>query len=101
MSFYSLLGQRIRAYREARGLTQEGLAEKVNLGRTSVTNIEKGNQQIMAHQLALFADALSVEVEILIPSKTTIDSEKVASLISPEAGEEEREWVRVLAGAQR
>ncbi|WP_312599185.1 helix-turn-helix transcriptional regulator [Brevundimonas sp.] len=100
-SFYVLLGQRIRKYREARGLTQEALAEKINLGRTSVTNIEKGNQQVLAHQLAMFVDALQVDIDLLMPSGASIDGDKVVSLMPDEADERERDWVRALTGPQR
>lgn len=100
LSFYVLLGQRIRKYREAREFTQEVLADKVGLGRTSVTNIESGNQQILAHQLALFSDALQVEVDLLIPSRASIDAEKALSLMPAESDDREREWVRSLSGPQ-
>lgn len=56
------LGQRIRALRRARGLTQEQLAGLVGLERTSITNIESGNQQVTLSKLILIAEALGYEL---------------------------------------
>jgi len=65
---------RIKAAREALGWTQEALAEKVGLSRTSVTELESGKREIRIAELARFADALgrpityflSEEVEVKI-----------------------------------
>ena len=43
--FYAEVGRRVRMAREAAGLTQDALADQVELSRTSVTNIEKGRQK--------------------------------------------------------
>lgn len=91
--FYVLLGQRIKKYREARRMTQEMLAQKVGLGRTSVTNIEKGIQQILAHQSVLFANALGVDLDQLIPSSVTSSQEQAFALLPAGASEQEKAWV--------
>lgn len=65
---YIVLGDRIRARREKLGLTQQELAEAVGLSRTSVTNIERGRQAVLVHQLAIFAKALGVRTASLIPN---------------------------------
>ncbi|WP_051257176.1 helix-turn-helix domain-containing protein [Brevundimonas aveniformis] len=65
---YIALGERIRRRREKLELTQQQLADQVNLSRTSVTNIERGRQAVLLHQLVLFAHALDLKVTALIPS---------------------------------
>jgi transcriptional regulator with XRE-family HTH domain len=69
--FYVELGQNIRRHRqraEAR-LSQDTLAKRVGMSRTSITNIEKGRQQLPLHMLYAFADALGVEPVVLLPDK--------------------------------
>ena len=39
------VGARVRALREEEGLTQEQLARRSGIGRTSITNIEVGRQR--------------------------------------------------------
>lgn len=64
---YKEIGKRIFEAREAKGFTQEQLAIKISLKRTSITNIEKGRQQLLVHMLIKIAKELDVEIESLIP----------------------------------
>jgi DNA-binding XRE family transcriptional regulator len=69
--FYAELGERIRRSRERdeHGMTQEELGRRVKLSRTSIVNIEKGRQHLAAHQVYIFAAALKVRPEALLPSQ--------------------------------
>lgn len=64
---YEEIGRRIFEARDKKGFTQEQLAKKIDLKRTSITNIEKGRQQLLVHMLIKIAGALDVEIESLIP----------------------------------
>lgn len=66
----SELGKRIRTARESTTprLTQNALARRAGLARTSITNIETGNQQPTLHALWRIADALGVSPCELLPS---------------------------------
>ncbi|MCV7078729.1 helix-turn-helix transcriptional regulator [Mycobacterium szulgai] len=55
-------GAIVRRLRERRGMTQAELAERVNLGRTSMTNLERGNQNPPLSILPLLAQALGVSI---------------------------------------
>lgn len=66
---YRLLGQLVRARREALQITQDDLARRVGIGRTSISNIEKGRQRIPVHVLFALADALGVEMANLLPAR--------------------------------
>jgi transcriptional regulator with XRE-family HTH domain len=55
-------------------MTQEGLADKVSLTRTSIINIEKGRQQILLHNLVDIARALQVPPAELIPHEQSIEA---------------------------
>jgi transcriptional regulator with XRE-family HTH domain len=64
---YRVFGSRLRELREEKSVTQEELAKRVELSRTSITNIEKGRQRIMLHQLVELAEALDANPSDLIP----------------------------------
>lgn len=69
--FYVEVGRRVRLARERLGLTQDSLATQVMLSRTSVTNIEKGRQKMLAHTLYSLAGALNVQPAELLPEAVT------------------------------
>lgn len=49
------------------GMTQEKLGLLVGLSRTSITNIEKGRQHVLLHQVFAIASALKAPPEALLP----------------------------------
>jgi transcriptional regulator with XRE-family HTH domain len=65
--FYLELGRRIRKARKNLHLTQQELADFLDLNRTSITNIEKGKQKLLAYMLVEFATKLKVTVNELLP----------------------------------
>lgn len=64
---YRVFGSRLRELRERRSVTQEELARRVELSRTSITNIERGRQRVMLHQVVELAEALEAKPEELMP----------------------------------
>lgn len=91
------VGQAVRKAREARSLTQEGLAKLVGRSRTSITNIEAGRQRFPIDFLYTIADALEVGPAALLPPFDTVVEngiEEIVKAVSPE----KQEWLRqVLA----
>ena len=61
MSRLKELGKNIARYRQARGLSQEKLAEIVDLSREYVTRVENGQKNISLKKLFAIADALEVD----------------------------------------
>jgi transcriptional regulator with XRE-family HTH domain len=57
------LGPTIKALRKMRKMTQAELALRVGLERTSITNIEKGNQPISTATLEAVAETLGYQVQ--------------------------------------
>lgn len=55
--------------RKLAGMTQGDVAEIIGLGRTSVTNIEKGNQPATVENLELLAAHLGLEVVVTVREK--------------------------------
>lgn len=60
------LADRLRTLREAQEVSQEELARRIGLGRTSITNIEAGRQPLSVARLVSIGQALGVEVQIVL-----------------------------------
>ena len=67
------LAGRLREARTIAGLTQQQVAERTELSRASVANIELGMQAVTVHQLLLFGRALSVDPISLVPALEEVD----------------------------
>lgn len=70
---YQAIGERVRRLREAhtgaRGkMTQAELADLVGLERTSITNIERGNQKVPLHMLYRICEALRAPITEALPN---------------------------------
>ncbi len=63
---YYLIGQRIRKYRKASGLSQEQLAEKIGISVTHLSHIETGNTKLSLPVLCAIADTLSLQTDMLL-----------------------------------
>jgi transcriptional regulator with XRE-family HTH domain len=71
--FYRKVGERIRAKRVERGLSQEGLAKAIGLKRPSMGNIEKGRQNILLHTFCEIAETLDTDAGALLPERLTTE----------------------------
>lgn len=63
---YSIIGKRIKIKRMKKRMTQEELAEKINVSTSFMSRIETGNVQINIKRLAEIADALEVSPGYLL-----------------------------------
>jgi transcriptional regulator with XRE-family HTH domain len=79
---YIDLGARIRDERERRNVSQELLADRVGLTRTSITNIEKGRQQVLLHTLLEIARALNLKPTRLLPDVSQLAQPNVPPNLS-------------------
>lgn len=87
MDYYTL-GQRIRYYRKKQGLSQEQLAEKVNISTTHMSHIENGSTKLslqvfvdLAEALCIATDSLLYDCDILPSGKETLPHE-IAQILS-------------------
>ena len=91
--FYLELGRRIRKARLHSRLTQEQLANSLSLNRTSITNIEKGKQKILAHTLIDLAEVLRVPINDLIPtSLQRSEVNRISNLLDKDSSPAERKF---------
>lgn len=86
---YRSIGKNIRDLRKGKrpALTQAELADFLGITRTSITNIEKGNQRIPLHLLYILCSKLSVEISEVIPSVEDVVSEEGSAVGAPLARE--------------
>ena len=77
------VGQRIRTVRKSLGMSQAKLAERFNLSRPALVNIERGRQNCTIYNLMCLARALRVPVSELLPG---------GGKPSPVEDSSEREW---------
>jgi transcriptional regulator with XRE-family HTH domain len=84
--FYERLGGRLRTRRKGAGISQETLARRLRLSRTTYVNIEKGRQRLATHQLVEIADALGCEASDLLPPRHASDLPAELAGQVPDAG---------------
>lgn len=95
---YAEFGKLVRRHRQRLGLTQDQLAERVALARTSITNIERGRQKVLLHQLFHLAESMGVSPEAILPMSRPEPSPRVDEKLPRNLSGPEREWVqRVVA----
>lgn len=83
MDYYKI-GQRIRKIRKAHGLSQEELAEKINISTTHMSHIETGNTKLSLPVFVDIAAALDVRTDDLLDSRTITTSvamEEIAAVL--------------------
>lgn len=73
MDYYKI-GQKIRKIRKAHGLSQEELAEKVNISTTHMSHIETGNTKLSLTVFVDIAAALEVRTDDLLDTVATTTS---------------------------
>ena len=66
--FYRQIGNAIRLARDKKQFTQEYVARRVGLSRTSLTNIERGRQKLLLHTFVEIVVALETTPSALLPS---------------------------------
>lgn len=101
---YGLIGANVRRVRMVKEITQEELAEQVDVTRTSIANLERGHQRISIHTVYLTAMALDVPVERILPNLEQLKAAASAETILPfdhsVFTKEELEWMyeRIASG---
>lgn len=73
-ALYEAIGSRIQYIRKKKNITQEELAKKVDLARTSIVHIERGHQRLTIERLYKISNALDVSVHDILPAKEVLGS---------------------------
>ena len=96
---YFMIGQKIRTFRKANGLSQEELAEKVNISTTHMSHIETGGTKLSLPVLVDIANALNVRTDDLLDRTASIssnDSLDEISLILKQCSDKEAAFIAEL-----
>lgn len=93
--FYISIGRKIAELRNRAGITQEALAVKISLTRTSVINIEKGRQQLFLHTLVDIAKALQIQpADLIVETSAKAEIKDLDEVIRETVTQEKgRAWV--------
>ena len=94
------VGQRIKAAREAKGLTQEDLAALVELSPTHISVIERGVKAAKLDTFVSIANALEVSadsllVDVVVHSITGVTNE-ISALIEQLPKREQTKMIKVI-----
>jgi transcriptional regulator with XRE-family HTH domain len=65
--FYAHTGEKVRSARVGAGISQDVLAQRVGLTRSSIANLEAGRQRIALHLFVAICQALEKDVCELLP----------------------------------
>jgi transcriptional regulator with XRE-family HTH domain len=76
--YFKRLGSRLRAARQAKGWTQQELAERTGLTAAFLSYLENGSRSGSLESLVKLAEALSLEPELLLGGKAAKDSKGTA-----------------------
>ena len=73
MNFYSQLGLRVRKLREQRGLTQEELARLLNVKRTTIVQMEKGQRKTCTEEAVSLSEIFRIPLNVLVDPSRDIE----------------------------
>ena len=102
---YRGVGRKIRQTRENQRLSQDSLAQRLGISRTSMVNIEAGRQRAPLHVLWQIAELLETKLILLIPSpeellapqnETVLDKEMMKQI--EEVANGDLATIKVLTG---
>ena len=83
---YVLIGQQVRKYRKALGLSQEELAERVEISVPHMSHIETANTKLSLPVLVALAEALEVRTDDLLydvqSQNRAASAEEISSILN-------------------
>jgi transcriptional regulator with XRE-family HTH domain len=80
-------GDRIRAIRDKRGLTQDQLADKAKISTGFLSDVENGKRNVSSENLLKIANALGASADYLLRGETRETIQRQPVVIPPELSE--------------
>ncbi len=102
MDYYEI-GQKIRKIRKAHGLSQEELAERINISTTHMSHIETGNTKLSLPVFVDIAAALEVRTDDLLsnaPITTSASLEEIAAVLERCSAQEAKVIAAIVKAAK-
>ena len=75
---YELIGERLKKLRKYLGLTQEQVADILDVGRDAILRIEKGTRKINLQELINFSKLYSISIDELTSKERSISCDEYA-----------------------
>ena len=102
---YIMLGKQIREIRRQRHLTQEKLAEKVDLSVPYISHLERGSKKPSLEVLTRLAESLGVTVDQLLTGNQVTDKaayySEVHELLEDRSIRERAVLIEIVGAAKR
>ena len=102
---YYLIGQRVRRFRRALGLSQGALAERVGISTTHMSHIETGNTKLSLQVFADIAAALDVCADALLygapASGKTVSTQQILDVLSRCTPSQAQALANILTAAKQ
>lgn len=71
------IGKKIRAFRKQKGLSQEIMAEKLNISRSAYSRLEKGETSAWIHHIENICNELDISTEELLFSPESLEQNNI------------------------
>jgi len=101
---FERIGLKIRLLRTQKGFSQEALAERANISRVFISNVECGKKNTSLETVMAIADALSVQVTDIILEGTSAfakDAENDPLRVLSDCSADELDFLLRLLNLQR
>lgn len=78
---YKVIGRRIKKYRKNIHMTQNLLAEKLDVSESFISQVERGTTRVSLQRLDQISEILNVDISLLVSNIGNIENGKVYSEI--------------------
>lgn len=90
------IGKRIQGRRKQMGLTQEQLADKMDVSIQMVSNLERGNKSIRIENLIKLSEILNISTDYILTGKETTEDMQVLIEQMTSLSQKERKMMKLL-----
>lgn len=86
-TFYKVLGRTISRLRLETKKSQEELAKRVGISRTTLVNIENGTQSVSLHVVIAISQVLRCDLGSMLPAREEYETVDMEDNLPPEAAD--------------
>lgn len=90
------IGKRIQMRRKQQGMTQEQLADKMDVSIQMVSNLERGNKAIRIENLIKLSQILNISTDYILTGKETTDDMQTLTEQMANLSQRDRKMMELL-----
>lgn len=90
------IGKRIQMRRKQQGMTQEQLADKMDVSIQMVSNLERGNKAIRIENLIKLSQILNISTDYILTGKETTDDMQTLAEQMANLSQRDRKMMELL-----